>query len=91
MTGLWVGTPKSRISIVALSDDQWKTLIRLRDAGVEYWITAHDFICSNNGRALSSLTNKQLNWFYEIDATLDREVDRHEGRIAWGKEPDNED
>jgi len=86
---MWLGTPKAHIDKIALSEDQWNILIKLRDAGdSKYWEAAHDFVCSNNGRVLSSLSDKQLNWFYEIDAALDREVDRHEGRIAWGEEPD---
>jgi len=86
---VWIGTPKNNIQKVDLSEDQWSMLERLSQSDSEYWMTAHDFITRNNGRALSSLTQAQYNWFCELDASLDVELWRREGRIAWGLEEED--
>lgn len=86
---VWHGTPKAQIDRVILTDDQWSMLEKLAEDS-EYWKTVSDFMNGNNGRLLSSLSVKQVDWYYNIDAGLDVEVDKHEGKIAFGLEKEDE-
>jgi len=56
----------------------------------EYWNAANDFIQQMKGRWLPSLTDKQVDWYYDIQASLAVEVDRREARIAFGLEEEDE-
>lgn len=86
---MWIGASKTQAGKAILSEDQWQMLAKLaEDNG--YWKTAHDFMCGIDGHELSSLSVKQLDWYNDIDARLDVEVNRHEGRIAFGLEKEDD-
>jgi len=94
----WNGTNIYTAKTVIVMDEQWFMLSRLIKSGychspedTEYWKRANDFLLSINDRLLSSLTEKQMEWFYDIIASLDWEIDKREGRIAWGLEKEDED
>ena len=84
---VWHGSAKTQAGKALISEDQRLRLVKLAEES-DYWKTAKSFIESIEGRWLGSLSLKQLEWYNDIDAKLDWEVDRHEGRIAWGEEKD---
>lgn len=86
---VWHGIAKSKIDKAVLTDDQWFIMIKLAEDS-EYWKTADKFMKSIEGRWLGSLTKKQVDWYYSIDATLDVEINRREARIAFGYEEEEE-
>lgn len=86
---VWHGTSKAQVDRAILTDDQWSMLEKLAEDS-EYWKTVSDFMNGNNGRLLSSLSVKQVDWYYNIEAALGTEVERHEGRIAFGLEKEDE-
>lgn len=87
---VWHGTPKTQAGKAILSDDQWRMLAKLAEDS-EYWKTANDFMKGIGGRWLSSLSVKQVEWYYDIDAKLGVEVNKREGRIAFGLEGEDVD
>jgi len=94
----WNGTNIYTAKTVIIMDEQWFMLSRLIKSGychnpkdTEYWRKANDFLLSINDRLLSSLTEKQVEWFYDIIESLNWEIDKREGRIAWGLEKEDED
>jgi len=87
---VWHGTLINRSSTVFLQDDQWSALEQLAITS-EYWRTAASFLYRMNDRLLSSLTDRQKEWYEELHAELNVQVDRREARIAFGLEPDYDD
>lgn len=83
----WVGENAFTVRKVSLQDDQWSILDRLREDN-DYWEGVYSFLCSANGRPLASLSQKQRDWYEDIFAALDVEIDRREARIAFGQEAD---
>jgi len=86
---VWHGTSKTQAGKAILTDDQWLMLAKLAEDN-EYWKAASDFMKSIDSRWLSSLSVKQVEWYNDIDARLEVEVNRHEGRIAYGLEEEDE-
>ena len=86
---VWHGTSKSQSDKAFLTDDQWLMLAKLAEDS-EYWETANGFMNGINGCLLSFLSTKQLEWYDTIDAQLNVEVNRREGRIAFGLEKEDE-
>lgn len=86
---VWHGTSKTKAGKAILTEDQWLMLTKLAEDS-EYWESAKIFMISVDGRELHSLSEKQFNWYYDIDAGLDVEVNRREGRIAFGLEKEDE-
>ena len=86
---VWHGTSKTQAGKAILTDDQWLMLAKLAKDS-EYWNSANDFMKSIDGRWLGSLSVKQVEWYGDIDAQLDVEVNKHEGRIAFGLEKEDE-
>ena len=82
---VWHGASRTQAGKALLTDDQWAMLAKLAEDS-EYWSKANDFMKQMDGRWLSSLTVNQLDWYYRIDASLDVEINKHEGRIAFGLE-----
>jgi len=72
---------------VHLSEDQWEMLHKLAEDS-EYWTRALSFVSQVQGRGLDSLTPAQLDWYHNIDASLMREIDFEEARIAFGEDSD---
>jgi Arc/MetJ-type ribon-helix-helix transcriptional regulator len=75
--------PKPHIQgSVKLTDEQIELLEELAE-GNDYWSNAHEFIHQSLGRELSSLSDKQLDWYYVIEASLNVELDKIEARRAF--------
>lgn len=85
----WVGSPGALSGRVVLSDDEWAMLAKLAGAS-EYWKTAYDFMRGVKGRELFSLTDKQLGWYYDIEARLAVEVWRLEAKRVFGMDVPND-
>ena len=77
------GSINAQSSKVCLTDEQQTLLAELADDS-EYWKKAHDFFKQVEGRELSSLTDKQENWYINIEASINRENDLREAMIAFG-------
>lgn len=86
---MWHGASKTQAGRALLTDDQWLILAKLTEES-EYWDTAQGFMKGIDGCELSSLSVKQLDWYNDIDAKLEVEVNRREGRIAFGLEGEDE-
>ena len=86
---VWHGSLKTQAGKALLMEDQWLMLAKLAEDS-EYWKTVNDFMNSIHGRWLSSLSVKQLEWYHNIDAQLDVEVNKHEGRVAYELEKEDE-
>jgi hypothetical protein len=82
---VWVGYNAFTVHKVSLHDDQWSVLEHLREDS-DYWEGVHSFLCSMNGRPLTSLSQKQQEWYEDIFAALSVEVERREARITYGLE-----
>jgi hypothetical protein len=67
---------------VKLTDEQIKLLEELASDS-DYWSNALDFIHQTLGRELSSLSDKQVDWYYQIIASLDVEFNRREAIKAF--------
>ena len=76
----WVGEPSSEI--VRLSEEQRDMLGSLIQDS-EYWSKAQDFVEQVDGYALCTMTERQVEWYHQIVAGLDVEIDRKEGRLAF--------
>lgn len=85
---VWHGQSKTEAGKALLTDDQWLMMAKLAEDS-EYWNSANDFMKSVDGHWLGSLSVKQLNWYYDIDARLDAEVNKHKGKIAFGLEEED--
>ena len=70
---------------ILLSDEKWDILAKLAEDD-DYWSKAQDFMKSIHGRELSSISNKQADWYHNIDATLDRELQLKEAKEVWGED-----
>ena len=86
---VWHGTSKTQAGKAILTDDQWLIMAKLAEDS-EYWESANGFMKSIDGRWLTSLSVKQAEWYNSIDAGLEVEVNRREGRIAFGLESEDE-
>ena len=80
----WLGVNGDTTGKVELGDEKWNLLAELADAS-EYWSKAHDFLKSVQDREFSSLSHRQVDWYYSIDASLDKELQLREAREAFGK------
>ena len=79
----WPNPGNASQGSIQLSDEKWTILAELADAS-EYWSKAHGFLLQHNGRELSSMTDRQVDWYYSIGAALDRELQMREAREVWG-------
>lgn len=86
---VWHGTSKTQAGKAILTDDQWLVMVKLAEDS-EYWNAAYNFMKGIDGRWLYTLSVKQLDWYHDIDAKLEVEVNRREGRIAFGLEQEDE-
>lgn len=86
---VWHGSSKTQAGKAILTDDQWLVLAKLAEDS-EYWKTAQDFMKGIVGRKLSFLSVKQYEWYGNIDASLNVEVNKREGRIAFGLESEGD-
>jgi hypothetical protein len=71
-------------SQVYLTDAQTSMLEELSPTS-DYWTKSHDFIHQVLGREICSLSQSQLNWYYNIKASLDREIEFDEARVAFNE------
>ena len=89
---VWHGTDIPATGLALLDEDKRLMLDNLANSDTkdygqrEYWKTANFFIKQIWGRWLPSLSEKQRDWYYDIDARLNVVVWRHEARIASGLE-----
>lgn len=83
----WIGSNKNP-EVVHLTDDQMDMLGELADSGNEYWESVQRFILQTKNRELSSLSDAQRDWYYTITASLDRELNFKEARVAFGEDSD---
>lgn len=81
----WLGSKEVPQSKVQLSDEMWDLLAELAE-GNDYWSEAHDFMKSIHGRELSFMSEKQVDWFYNIESSLGRELQLREAKEAWGED-----
>lgn len=79
----WHGSDKSQQGKVCLNDEKQTLLAELAEDS-EYWSKAQDFFKQVEGFELSSLTDRQEDWYYIISATLDKEHNAREAKIAFG-------
>jgi len=86
---VWLGASKTQAGKALLTDEQWLIIAKLAEDS-EYWNSAQDFMKQVDGLWLTSLSVNQLGWYSDIDAQLDVEVNRREGRIAFGEEKEDE-
>ena len=85
----WHGTSVFTSKLVIITEDQRLMLAELAENS-EYWNAANDFIQQMKGRWLPSLTDRQEDWYHEIQARLAVDVNRREARIAFGLEKEDE-
>ncbi len=71
-------------SKVQLSEEKQVLLAELANTS-EYWSKAQDFTKQVNGRELSSMTDRQVDWYHSIDAGFDRELQLKEAKDAFGE------
>lgn len=84
----WIGDEKENREpgAVRLTNEQMDMLGELADSGNEYWEKVQGFILRMKNRELSSLSDAQVDWYYNISASLNREIDLREARIAFGED-----
>ncbi len=70
---------------VFMSDEKWDLLAQLAEDS-DYWNTAQDFAKQVHGRELSSMSDKQVDWFHNIEAALGREFYLKEAKEAFGED-----
>ena len=70
---------------ILFSDEKWDILAKLAEGG-DYWSKAQDFMKSIHGRELSSISDKQADWYHNIDAALDKELQLKEAKEVWGED-----
>jgi len=81
----WAGSSDAPSGRVFLSDPKWDLLAELAEDS-EYWSKAQDFMKQVHGRELSSMSNKQADWYYNIDAALGKELQLKEAKEVWGED-----
>lgn len=80
----WIGQEDTEK--VSLTDEQMGMLCELADSGAEYWEKVQGFILQNKDRDVNELTLKQQDWYYVIKASIDREIDLREAKLAFGED-----
>lgn len=85
----WLGSTKTPAGRATLSKKQWAILAKLAGDS-EYWKTSQSFMRGINGHELSSLSEKQLDWYNTIEASLNVEIDRKTTREVFGSEQPRE-
>jgi len=81
----WCGSGNPPPGRVFMKDEKWELLAQLAEDS-DYWSKAQDFMKQVHGRELSSMSNKQVDWYYNIDASLDRELSLKEAKEGWGED-----
>lgn len=81
----WGGNGSVQTGRVFMSDDKWDMLAQLAEDS-DYWSKAQDFAKSVHGRELSSMSDKQVEWYYNIDAALGKQLQYKEAKEAWGED-----
>jgi len=81
----WCGSGTAPPGRVFMNDEKWDLLAQLAEDG-DYWSKAQDFMKSVHGRELSSMSDKQVDWYHNIDASLDRELNLREAKVAFGED-----
>ena len=80
----WGGGGSVVTGKVSLSDDKWDLLAELAESD-DYWSKAQEFMKQVHGRGLSSMSDKQVEWYYNIDAALGKQLQYNEAKEAWGE------
>lgn len=77
---MWIG--KTPFEEIGMTEDKVSLMEELAEDNV-YWSNALSFMRSIQTRKLSSLTNRQRNWLYDIDAALGVELNKRIAREAF--------
>ncbi len=79
----WIG--KAPFQEIGMNEDKIELLKELaRDGG--YWSDANSFVLSISNRKLSSLSEKQRDWLYDISASLSVELDRRTAKELYSED-----
>lgn len=87
---VWHGASRTQGGKALLTDDQWLMLAKLAKDS-EYWKTANNFMKGIRGHELTSLSVKQLDWYYTIEARLDVEINKQTAREVFNNEQPNKE
>ena len=71
----WIGSPRVPFSEIGMTQEKLDLMKELAENN-EYWRNASSFIRAVANRKLSSLSLRQRNWIYEIDASLGDELNK---------------
>lgn len=79
----WIGISSgTKGGKVTLSDRQWQILKYLAEYS-SYWAGANTFMSQMKDKELSTLTSKQYDWFMQIDAELNDEINKIDAIEAY--------
>ncbi len=80
----WPSSSDAPSGKILFSDEKWDILAKLAEDS-DYWSKAQDFMKSIHGRELSSVSDKQADWYYSIDTALEKELQLKEAKEVFGE------